>query len=125
MKSLDSSVSSALGLVVLAAVLIACGAEAPPPDPELPPLVGGLEVPISLRDDGTTPTNALRIEISPSALHLDGHALFEMTRGRPAESEVTPTGYPTLLARVQSSPAHTTAALTVHGVVPYGTTVRA
>ncbi len=115
---------SSPAVALLLALTTACGEEAPPPDPELPPLVGGLEVPISLRNDGATPTNALRIEISPSAMHLDGHALFEMTRGRPAESEVTDAGYPTLLSRVQSSPAHTQAALTVHGVVPYGTTVR-
>ncbi len=109
---------------VLLAVLTACGEEAPPPDPELPQLVYGLELPISLRNDGATPTNALRIEIAPGEMHLDGHMLFDMTRGRPADSEVTAAGYPTLLQRVQAAPAHTSAALTVHGVVPYGTTVR-
>jgi hypothetical protein len=113
---------SALASLVLA--LTACGEEAPPPDPELPPLVGGLEVPISLRNDGRTPTNALRIEIGMGEMHVDSHALFDMTGGRPADSEVTPAGYPALLQRVQSLPARDSAALTIYATVPYGTMVR-
>jgi hypothetical protein len=102
----------------------ACGEEAPPPDPELPPLIGGLEVPISLRNDGPTPTNALTVEIGMTALHVDHHALFDMTGGRIPAAEVTPTGISSLLTRVQSLPARGTAALTIYATVPYGTTVR-
>lgn len=120
----QSGLRSAPLMVALLLGVTACGEEAPPPEPELPPLVGGLEVPISLRNDGATPTNALRIEIGMGEMHVDSHALFEMTGGRPAASEVTPTGYPALLQRVQASPARTSAALTIYATVPYGTTVR-
>ncbi len=112
-------------LIVLATLLLACGGEAAPPeDPELPALVGALEVPISLRYDSSTPSNALRIEMSPSAMHVDGHALYEMTRGEPPDAEQTPEGYTQLRTRVASLPARGVAALTIHGIVPYGTFVR-
>lgn len=110
--------------LVLALSLVACGGEsAPPEEPELPPLVGALEVPISLRTDGATPSNALRIEISPSAMHVDGHALYDLNRGEPPDSELTAQGYTQLRERVASLPARGTAALTIHGIVPYGTFV--
>ena len=112
-------------LATLSFLVAACGAEAPPPaDPELPPLVGSLEVPISLRNGDTTPSNALRIEMNPSEMHVDGHMLYAMTRGQPPASEVTPAGFTQLATRVASLPARGVAALTVHGVVPYGTFVR-
>jgi hypothetical protein len=115
-----SLISITLAFVVLAA----CGEEAPPPDPELPPLVGALEVPISLRNGDPTPSNALRIEMSPSAMHVDGHALYDMTRGEPPDSEQTPEGYTQLRTRIASLPARGIAALTIHGMIPYGTFVR-
>jgi hypothetical protein len=115
---------SPISLALVSMVLAACGEEAPPPDPELPPLVGALEIPISLRNADPAPSNALRIEMSPTAMHVDGHALYEMTRGEPPDSEQTPEGYTQLRARVASLPARGVAALTVHAVVPYGTFVR-
>ncbi len=120
-----TSLTRRVGAFVLAtSVLAACGGEATPPaDPELPPLVGSLEVPISLRNDGTRPSNALRIEINNTAMHVDGHALYELTRGVPPAAELTPEGYTQLRTRIASLPARGIAALTIHGVVPYGTFV--
>jgi hypothetical protein len=115
----------AIGSFLLAtSVLAACGSEAPPPeDPELPPIVGALEVPISLRNDGGTPSNALRIEINNTEMHVDGHRLYELTHGAPPASELTADGYTQLRQRVQAAPARGVAALTIHGIVPYGTFV--
>lgn len=111
-------------LALVSSLWAACGGEAPPPsDPELPPLVGALEVPISLRNDATAPSNALRIEITNTEMHLDGHALYTLTRGVPPASEVTPDGYAQLRERIQAAPARSLAALTIHGIVPYGTFV--
>lgn len=117
--------SPTLASIVLAtSVLAACGGEAAPPeDPELPPLVGALEVPISLRNDATTPSNALRIEISNTALHVDGHALYELARGVPPAAELTAEGYTQLRTRIAAIPARGIAALTIHGIAPYGTFV--
>lgn len=111
--------------VLASCLLAACGGEAAPPeDPELPALVGALEVPISLRNDATTPTNALRIEINNTQLHVDGHALYDLTRGVPPATELTAEGYTQLRERVAAAPARGVAALTIHGIVPYGTFVR-
>lgn len=115
------SIAAALAVTSFVA---ACGSEPPPPtDPELPPLVGGLEVPISLRNDGHAPSNALRIEISNTEMHVDSHALYTLTRGVPPAAELTPTGYTQLLTHIQALPARGVAALTIHGIVPYGTFV--
>jgi hypothetical protein len=114
---------SLTGLLLLAS-LSACGSEPPPPtDPELPPLVGALEVPISLRNDLATPSNALRIEISPTEMHVDSHALYQLTRGVPPAAELTAEGYSQLRTHIQALPARAVAALTVHGIVPFGTFV--
>lgn len=117
--------SKALAVALCSSVLAAaCGGEAAPPEePELPALVGALEVPISLRTDGPTPSNALRIEISPTAMHVDGHALYDLTRGAPPAAELTAQGYTQLAQRISTLPARGIAALTIHGIVPYGTFV--
>jgi hypothetical protein len=116
--------TSALYLALVTSVVAACGGEAAPPeDPELPPLVGALEVPISLRNDANAPSNALRIEISNTQMHVDGHALYELNRGEPPDAELTPEGYTQLRTRVASLPARGVASLTIHGIVPYGTFV--
>jgi hypothetical protein len=84
-------------------------------------MVGALEVPISLRNTDPTPSNALRIEISPTAMHVDSHALYDLTRGVPPAAELTPEGYTQLRTHLATSPARGIAALTIHGIVPYGT----
>jgi hypothetical protein len=84
-----------------------------------------MEVPISLRTDGTAPSDALRIEASPQELRVNAQPVLGLERGRIAASEITPEGAVTKLrAAIQSAPARPRAALTFHGMVGYGTLAR-
>jgi hypothetical protein len=110
---------------VLALSVAACGEEAPPTPPELPPLVGALEVPISFRNDAPAPSGALRIEASMNELRLDGQPVYtELSRGLIPDTEATAEGLTQLLTRVRAAPARSAAVLTLLGTVPYETTVR-
>lgn len=109
----------------LALTLAACGEEAPAIEPELPPLVGALEVPIAFRNDAPQPSGALRIEASMTELRLDGHPVYTgLTRGLVPDTEWTSEGLTQLLTRVRAAPARSAAQLTLMGTVPYGTVVR-
>lgn len=104
--------------------LTACE-DPPPPAPEdEPPIVGALEVAISLHSRDPEPSGALHIEINQTELQLEHHSVYTLSDGRPPASEVTAEGYALLRERIAAAPARSAASLTVHGAVPYGTMVR-
>jgi hypothetical protein len=121
-----SSLPRLVPLLTSVALLAACGEQAPTTPPELPPLVGALELPLSFRNDAPAPSDALRIEASMTELRLDGQPVYTgLTRGTVPETERSAEGGLTqLLARVRAAPARSRAALTLLGTVPYATVVR-
>jgi hypothetical protein len=107
------------------ALLAACGEEAPATPPELPPLVGALELPIAFRNDAPAPSGALRIEASMTELRLDGQQVYTgLSRGLVPDTESTSEGLTQLLTRIRAAPARSRAAITLMGTVPYETAVR-
>lgn len=108
-----------------AAIAIACGggeAEGPPIDTT--PIVGVMEVPISFRNDGTAPTDALRIEANQRELRLESVPIYQLERGRIPAAEFTPDGPTKLTAAIHAAPARSRAAITFHAMVGYGTLAR-
>jgi biopolymer transport protein ExbD len=114
-----------LVLSLAALSLVACGGpDEAPPATSSAPIVGAMELPISLRSAGADPTNALRVEVSPSELRVESQSLFSLTQGRIPAAELTPAGVSRLTSTLQAAPPRTRVALTVHGMVPYGTLAR-
>lgn len=97
-----------------------------PPEPELDTtmMVGPLELAISSRNDASAPANALHIDINTDLVRMEGVHVIELERGgRLPAAEIT-AGLASLRDRIRALPSRSALALTVHGVVPYGTTVR-
>ncbi|UJR81566.1 ExbD/TolR family protein [Sandaracinus amylolyticus] len=113
---------------MLASALVlstACGgSEAAEDAVDTTPIVGVMELPISHRGDATAPSDALRVEISPTELRLESRPVYTLERGRVPAAEVTADGLTQLRTALQAAPARPRVALTAHGMVPYGTLVR-
>ncbi len=109
----------------LALSVAACGESTPETPPELPPLVGALELPISFRNDAPAPSGALRIEASMNELRLDGRQVYvNLESGMVPEGERGPDGLSLLLTNIRAAPARSSASITLLGIVPYDTAVR-
>lgn len=110
-------------LILPALVLaIACGEEEAPTE-SAEPVVGALELPISLRH-GPAPTGAVRIEVAPDRLRVDGHTIMEVAGGEIPMTERSGDqgGLITKLAQALSSgPARRSAQLRLHANTPYRT----
>lgn len=108
-------------------LLILCACDEPPPEPELDTsvMVGPLELAISARSEGGDPSNALRIDINQSLVRMEGVHVAELEgAGNLPASALSGGAFTALRDRIRAAPARSTLALTVHGAVPYGTTVR-
>ena len=104
--------------------LVACGEdrdEAAPVDTT--PIVGLMEIPISRNNQGTQPSGAALIEISPGELRLDHTKVVDLERGRPADAEVSEHVISKLRQGLSSGAARSRAAVKVHATVPYLTLV--
>jgi hypothetical protein len=112
-------------LAVLAA-LVALAASACGDDTELEedtgPMIGVMELPISLRNGDPQPTDAVRIEISPTEMRLDGHALITLERGMVPDSERSNDRITKLSQAITSGAARRSGALRLHVNTPYETT---
>lgn len=114
-----------IGCSLAAAIAIACGAqEEQSPPSDTTPIVGVMEVPISFRNDGRAPSDALRIEANQRELRLESRPIYELERGRIPAADVSPAGPTKLSAAIQAAPARSRAAITFHGMVGYGTLAR-
>lgn len=112
-------------LASLCATFVACGGqEEAAPAIDTTPIVGVMEVPISFRNDGSAPSDALRIEANQRELRLESVPIYQLERGRIPAAEVTPEGPTKLRTAIQGAPARSRAAITFHGMVGYGTLAR-
>ena len=106
-----------------AGALVACGHEAPAPAEDMTPIVGLFEIPISRNNQGRAPTDATRVEISPTELRLNGTKILDLTAGRPAANEVSDHVITRLLEQIRGSAARSRASVKIHASVPYLTLV--
>ena len=105
--------------------LVACDDTPPEPELDTTVMVGPLELAISSRSDGANPAGALHIEVNSDLVRMEGVHITELARGgRLPEAETGAAGYTTLRDAIRAAPSRAILALTLHGVVPYGTTVR-
>lgn len=115
---------SPLTVSSLLALAVACGEQGPPPAAEQRPIVGVMEVPISLRNDGPPPSDAIQLQASPSELHVNGQRVLTLERGRIPAAEIGPEGVTKLRAAIAAAPARSRAQLVLHAMVGYGTLAR-
>ncbi len=112
-------------LFTLGALACGSGDDAAAETAEEPPIVTVMNLPISLRSDAPAPTDALRVEISQSELHLDAHSLMTLgSSGRLEAAQYDAEGIPQLRQAIAAAPARARASLSIHAMVWYGTTVR-
>lgn len=109
-----------LALALLGAA--ACDDPEPVESEATGPAVGPLELPISLRYDTRPPNGAVKIEIAPSELRVEGRSVLPLENGRVPEGERAGTSLPKLAEALRSGPARRVAQLRIHGNVPYLTT---
>lgn len=104
--------------------LVACGEDQEETAPvDTTPIVGLMEIPISRNNQGTQPSNAALVEISPSELRLDHTKVVDLERGRPADGEVSDHVITKLRQELSTGAARSRAAIKVHATVPYLTLV--
>jgi biopolymer transport protein ExbD len=108
----------AMPLLVLA---VGCEEDVEPESTE--PIVGLMEIPVSLRAGDARPDNPLRIEIAPAELRLDHRKVLDLASGRAAESERREHVLPKLEAAIAGGGSRGAAAIRLHANVPYETLV--
>lgn len=107
----------ALSLFLLG--LSACGGDEIKPD--LPPIVGVLELPIAHRTGDKEPAGAARIELGTTELREGGQTLFPLENGKVPAAEQQGHSLPKLKAKLAGKSA---LAITMHAGVPYATLAR-
>lgn len=124
---LSTSPPRALGRVSLIAVLCAMpvlgcdDAEEGATEAEAAPLLGLLELPVSLRSGGSAPSNAHKVEVSPDSLRVNGEEVVKLEGGKVAAADAGETGIAKLTAALKA-PARGVLGLDLHSSVPYHTT---
>jgi hypothetical protein len=106
--------------------LIACGGdkaaeEAPPPSG---PIVSVLELPVTLRSQGTAPSDAANVEISTNEIHVGGQNVLALNAGSVPEAERQGTQIPKLAKALSAGPKGA-ASFSVASGVPYETVLLA
>jgi hypothetical protein len=84
------------------------------------PVLGDMELPVSLRTDGAAPTDARKLEMSPTEMRLDDQTVMMLEGGRVPASELQAGVLPKLKAAL-ASPAKASLALHLHAMLPYDT----
>ena len=101
--------------------LCACGGDKP--DAQAAPsgpIVGVLELPISLRTTGAAPADFHDVEISPTEVHVAGQPVLNLASGAIVAADRQGTTLPKLSAALAKAP-HARLALAVAAAVPYDT----
>ncbi len=86
------------------------------------PIVGVMELPISLRNSDSAPSNAISIEVSPTELRVDGHKVLDLTGGAVPPDARQGEVLPAVQQAVGAGAARRAAVLDVHVSTPYETT---
>lgn len=108
--------------LILALSAFACGDDAEGGEAaSTEPTVGLLELPISNRHDAA-PTNAVDLEISGSAIRLDGRDVLALESGRVPDAERDGVRIPKLAEAIAGAPARRAATLRIYASTPYQTT---
>ncbi len=108
---------------LLASVLfIGCDEEEEVPEESADPIVGVMELPISLRNTASAPSNAISVEISPSALRVDRHTVLELSGGEVPEGARSGESLPAVKEAIASGAARRAAVIELHVNTPYETT---
>jgi biopolymer transport protein ExbD len=99
--------------------LLACGnkaaEEAPPPSG---PIVSVLELPVTLRSQGTALADAANVEVSVNEIHVNGQPVLNLTVGVVPEAERQAGGIPKLAKALVAGP-HAAVSFAVASGVPY------
>jgi hypothetical protein len=108
--------------LLLALGSVACGDDADEAEAaSTDPTVGLLELSISNRHD-SEPTNAAAIEISGTAIRLDGRDVVPLDRGRVPDAARDGVRIPSLAQALAAAPARRAAVLRIYASTPYQTT---
>ena len=105
----------------LLALLAAChGKEEQQAQAPLPPALGVLELPVSLRAGDAAPSDAAKIEVNLSELRANDQVVVKLDSGKVPAAEQQNGIVPKLKAALQS-PAHSHLSLAAHASLPYET----
>ncbi|HHH28104.1 MAG TPA: hypothetical protein ENK57_07135, partial [Polyangiaceae bacterium] len=105
-------------------VLAACGGEEDAEaEVDTTPVVGLFEIPISRNNQASAPSDAVRVEVSPTVLRLNYEPVLDLERGRPADGAVTDHIITALRSGIQGDAARSRASIRIHANVPYLTLV--
>lgn len=100
----------------------ACGGEEEVPEESSEPIMGLMEFPISHRLTPNSPGNAIRIEVSPTLMRLDGRTILEIDGGRIPDEARAGDIISALQTGIDGGPARRAAELSLHANTPYITT---
>ena len=113
-------------LALLASITLvapACHDEPAAPVESTAPVVGAMELPISLRRESGAPAGAAHIEVAQDRLRYEGRTLFEMTAGQVPDSEIVERVITKLKAALDTGAGHRSAVLRISSVTPWSTTL--
>jgi biopolymer transport protein ExbD len=116
-----SSPAMSRSIVIAGLFVAACGAREAEVAADTTPIVGAMELPISLSNQAAAPTSAVRIEISPTELRVDGTKVDDLVNGR-----LSTTAYANNVIthmRTAIRPGQARASIRMHSVVAYQTLV--
>lgn len=85
------------------------------------PLLGLLELPVSLRSGAAAPSNFHKVEVGPDELRVDGSTLLKLEGGKVPAAEAGATEIAKLTAALRT-PARGVIELELHSSIPYETT---
>lgn len=103
-----------------AALLSGCGKEDVPEATAPVDIVGVMELPVSLRNGDSAPTDFHRIEVSPSELRVNGESVLSLTGGKVAAADRTGDVLTKLKDKL-ATPARNMIAVELHAGTPYAT----
>lgn len=100
----------------------ACGGEEEVPEESADPIMGLMEFPISHRLTPNALSNAIRIEVSPTRVRVDGRTVLEIEGGRIPDEGRNGNIISALQTAIDGGPARRGAELSLHANTPYITT---